>query len=109
MPCVGKDAFATLPSYSASLVCHLPFKEVEAYVTLSQGTVVRHPERRTKSAVEPEGRHGVSESHWLDYLYLLTSHPTAATVAYSRAIASASLRLCPLITLGGFAAPKTVV
>ena len=35
MPCVGNDAFATLPSYSVNLVCHLPFKEVEAYVTLT--------------------------------------------------------------------------
>ena len=35
MPCVGNDAFATLPSYSVNLVCHLPFREVEAYVTLT--------------------------------------------------------------------------
>ena len=30
MPCVGNNAFTTLPSYSVNLVCHLPFKEVEA-------------------------------------------------------------------------------
>ena len=27
---VGNNTFATLPSYSVNLVCHLPFKEVEA-------------------------------------------------------------------------------
>ncbi|MBR5448812.1 MAG: hypothetical protein IKV43_02390 [Clostridia bacterium] len=27
---MGNSAFRTLPSYSVNLVCHLPFKEVEA-------------------------------------------------------------------------------
>ena len=39
-----------------------PSEEVEAQCSLSQGVVVRHPERRTKSVVEPVGRHEVSGS-----------------------------------------------
>ena len=56
-----------------------PSKEVEAYVTLSQGVVVRHPERRTKSAVEHGVRHKVSGSH-IDRLSQ-TPHPPQAGLA----------------------------
>ena len=49
MPCVGNNALATLPSYSVNLVCHLPFKEVEA---------LRLAETSTRCKPSPVGEGG---------------------------------------------------
>ena len=51
MPCVGDNAFTTLPSYSVNLVCHLPFKEVEALRVAGTSTPTVCPKPQARPSV----------------------------------------------------------